>query len=247
MKLVSRLSLSMLLLAATAVPAAEEKKDIFSDPQNLTVLPDDIGSRELRDTMRGFALALGARCETCHVGEPGQDLSEFDFAADDKDTKLTARQMLKMVATINEDYIAKLDGERVRVECVRCHRGVLKPLLTGELLRPELDDGFDALEAKYRELREAYYGTHSYDFSEPVLVELASSVGVAGDLDSAEAILKLNLEYYPDGFQTHFTLGEVYARRGDKTAARRHLERAQAINPHPMIEQRLNQLDSPES
>ncbi len=240
---ISRLMLSTLLLAATGTAGAEDKKDIFADPQNLKVLPEDISPQDLRSTMRGFAMGLGARCETCHVGEPGQDLSEFDFASDEKDTKLTARQMLKMVATINEDFIANLEGERVRVTCVRCHRGALKPLLTGEVLHAELDNGVDALKAKYLELRESYYGTHSYDFSEPVLIDLARTVGLGGDLDSAEAILKLNLDYYPDGFQTHFTLGEVYVRKGDKSAARRHLERAQAINPHPMIEARLKRLD----
>lgn len=229
-----------MLLSAAAVHA--EKKDIFADPQNLKVLPADISPQALRATMRGIALGLGARCETCHVGEPGQDLSEFDFASDDKETKRTARKMLEMVATINDDYIATLDGERVRVDCVRCHRGVLQPLLTGEVLEQALADGFPAMKTKYLELRNDYYGTHSYDFSEGVLVELASRLGFRGELDSAEAILNLNLEYFPDGAQTHFVLGEVALRRDDKAGARRHWQRALELAPNEFLRQRLAEL-----
>lgn len=232
----------VLCLTLLSSAAACAEKNIFADPQNLKVLPEDISPERLRATMRGFALGLGARCETCHVGEPGQELSEFDFASDEKETKRTARKMIEMVATINSNYIAKLDGDRVEVDCVRCHRGALKPLLTGEVLEHALADGFPALRAKYLELREDYYGTHSYDFSEGVLVELASRVGFRGELDSAEAILSLNLEYFPDGAQTHFMLGEVALRRDDKAGARRHWERAMELAPNPFLKQRLAEL-----
>jgi len=46
--------------------------------------------------MRNFAGALGVRCHFCHVGQEGQPLGQFDFAKDEKRTKLTARQMMRM-------------------------------------------------------------------------------------------------------------------------------------------------------
>lgn len=38
------------------------------DPTNLQVLPKDIPKAQLVQTMRGFAMGLGVRCEHCHVG-----------------------------------------------------------------------------------------------------------------------------------------------------------------------------------
>src|SRR5690349_19998422 len=50
---------------------------------------------------RDFAGALGVRCQFCHVGEEGMPLELFDFANDEKRTKLVARQMMRMVQEIN--------------------------------------------------------------------------------------------------------------------------------------------------
>ena len=38
---------------------AQERVDIFADPENLKVLPEDISSDELSNTMPGFATVLG--------------------------------------------------------------------------------------------------------------------------------------------------------------------------------------------
>jgi len=97
---------------------------------NLQVLPKTITRAELVPIMRGFALNLGTRCEHCHVGE-GNDLSKFDFAADTKPAKATARQMMKMVAALNPQVAAINDPApegKPKITCFTCHRGALKPL-----------------------------------------------------------------------------------------------------------------------
>ena len=97
---------------------------------NLQVLPKTITRAELVPIMRGFALNLGTRCEHCHVGE-GNDLSKFDFAADTKPAKATARQMMKMVAALNPQVAAINDPApegKPKISCFTCHRGALKPL-----------------------------------------------------------------------------------------------------------------------
>ena len=98
---------------------------------NLQVLPKTITRAELVPIMRGFALNLGVRCEHCHVGE-GNDLSKFDFAADTRPAKATARKMLAMVTAINTQHLAGV-GEPAaagapKVTCFTCHRGTTKPL-----------------------------------------------------------------------------------------------------------------------
>lgn len=82
--------------------------------------------------MIGFTQALGVRCSTCHMGEESQPLTEYDFSADDKEIKLVAREMLKLVGTINES-IGNLDRGAnhnfVEVSCQTCHRGQSIPAL----------------------------------------------------------------------------------------------------------------------
>src|SRR5437763_15282823 len=82
--------------------------------------------------MRNFAGALGVRCQFCHVSKEGQPLSSFDFTKDEKRTKLTARQMMRMVEEVNR----RLDTlpqhaqmtSHVEVTCQTCHRGVSRPM-----------------------------------------------------------------------------------------------------------------------
>jgi len=99
---------------------------------NLQVLPKDIPPAQLVATMKSFAQGLGVRCEHCHVGE-GNDLTKFDFAADTKPTKATARKMISMVIALNGkvEEIVPVPADAPaspRVTCFTCHRGAQKPL-----------------------------------------------------------------------------------------------------------------------
>jgi len=82
--------------------------------------------------MKEFTQALGVRCEFCHVGE-GNDLTQFDFASDDKRQKRNARVMLKMMSDINFKYLPDIPEPRPAgtniVSCYTCHRGEKKPLI----------------------------------------------------------------------------------------------------------------------
>lgn len=106
-------------------------------PTNLKVLPKDMSRREVVQMMRSFTRSLGVRCNHCHVGE-GDDLSKYDFAADTKPEKETARKMIVMVMDINNRHLAGV-GEppaapapgqpaALKVTCYTCHRGETMPL-----------------------------------------------------------------------------------------------------------------------
>ena len=77
---------------------------------NLQYFPKKISRQELMGNMRGFSFSLGVRCQFCHAGKDGNKLEQMDFASDEKDTKKTARAMLRMVDAINQEYIAKMGG-----------------------------------------------------------------------------------------------------------------------------------------
>ena len=97
---------------------------------NLKVLPVNISHDDLIATMRGFTRALGTRCDHCHAaGPPDADGREqLDFPSDAKPEKETARTMIRMVLTLNGDYIHKIDptGQQT-VTCGTCHRGHVIP------------------------------------------------------------------------------------------------------------------------
>lgn len=135
---------------------------------NLKVLPKDISFPELMTNMKGFTQALGVRCEHCHVGEPGMPLSEFDFAADEKPTKLAARVMLKMLTDINETQLSKVPESvqtGLEVSCVTCHRGQQRPILIADAMTKSLEKGgVEEMLAHYDQLREQYYGSHILRF-----------------------------------------------------------------------------------
>ena len=118
----------VLVLAA----AAGVRAQLPQKYTNLQVLPKDIPPPQLVATMKSFAQGLGVRCEHCHVGE-GNDLSKFDFAADTKPAKATARKMIRMTAVLNAEVgtivppAADAAGA-ARMTCFTCHRGAAKPL-----------------------------------------------------------------------------------------------------------------------
>jgi tetratricopeptide (TPR) repeat protein len=168
-----------LLLAAAARAQVPDK---FT---NLQVLPKDISSKDLMWTMRGFCFSLGVRCEYCHAGK--------NFNSDDLKTKITARNMLRMVAAINRDYIPKENN--IKVDCVTCHHGLSRPRSIQDVVLEEMDksDVSSAI-ALYRKLRKETYGSARYDFSETSLNLLSETLVHGGKPKEAAAFMELNLE-----------------------------------------------------
>jgi tetratricopeptide (TPR) repeat protein len=231
-----RLLLTTLLLGLILSPAAHA--GIFDDPENLKVLDEDIGPRDLGATMRGFAMGLGVRCTNCHVGEEGQPLDTFDFASDEKEQKLIARQMLRMVAAINDDFLAEMDpaveGD-VGVTCVTCHRGQNRPLMLADHLDQALTEGgVEQAVARYGELRDSYYGSFTFDFSEWSLISYADALETRGEPDAAMAMLQLNVDHLPQAEWTLMSMASVLASRGDVEGAIEKLDELLVINPDNM-------------
>jgi len=217
---------SSLVFWITALVAGFPAEAIAQIPEeftNLKVLPEDIEQRQLVNAMRSFATGLGVRCEHCHVGEPGQPLSTFDFASDDKETKRKARQMIRMVKAINGQYLTELSERSdpaIEVQCATCHHGQSRPLtLQRALLDTHAEVGIEGTKQEYVELRDQYFGTWTYDFGEAQLVGVAQQLGTRGNHDDGLAILELNLEFFPQSAATVYTQGEMYLAQGDTVAA----------------------------
>jgi len=240
---VSRLSVVLLLICS--VPA---QAGLFDDPSNLEVLPKDISSGELRDTMRGFSQGTGSRCSACHVGEVEADLSTYDFTLDDKEKKLKAREMIKLVGSINKQIAAAFPHTSeppVQVTCATCHRGQAKPEMIEDILKQSVaEDGLEMGIEKYRQLRERYHGGYTFDFSERVLMRVAEDFGVRGDYDGALGFIDLNLEFFPQSSQTYVLRAQVLTETNDIDGARENYRKALEFEPDSAwIKQQLTALD----
>jgi tetratricopeptide (TPR) repeat protein len=183
---------TVMLLSLAALPAGAQVPDKFT---NLQYFPKTISRQDLLGNMRGFSFSLGVRCQFCHAGKDGNKL-DLDFASDEKDTKKTARAMLRMVDAINQEYIAKMGRTSpVRVECVTCHRQLTIPKTMNALLAETIDKkDIQAAIVLYRDLKKNDLGSGQYDFGETSLNILTESLLKQNKAKEAVAIMELNVE-----------------------------------------------------
>jgi photosynthetic reaction center cytochrome c subunit len=114
--------------AAAPTMAASGSKTAVQQFKNIQVLKD-IPADELIPTMQFVAASLGVECEFCHV--PGA------FEKDDKKGKQTARKMMAMMFTINQE---NFDGHG-EVTCYSCHRGNPSPVGMPPVMSAEVTAG----------------------------------------------------------------------------------------------------------
>lgn len=219
--------------AAAQTPAAPAPPPPLT---NLQVYPKDIPRPQLIATMQGFVQALGVQasggCGYCHVGTAPQ----FDFASDTNPKKIVARKMILMSRDITAklpEVTGKAAADVSGIRCATCHRGVAVPKLLPDLLtETATKSGGPAAIQQYRDLRTKYYGSQSYDFSEPALVAMATPLINANKADDAIALLQLNAEFYPKSSATYAALGQAYARKNDTANAIKSYEKAIELDPN---------------
>ena len=189
---------------------------------NTQVIPHNTPVIQVIGTMRNFAGDLGVRCQFCHVGEEGMPLDRFDFVKDEKNTKLIARQMMRMVQEINRrlDTLPGKTSQGLTVTCATCHRGVSIPMpLADVIASTAVAAGSDSAVRAYQALRTRFYGRSAYDFGEGSLNTAAFRLGRASKFDDALAVLKLNESLYPGSSGMYVFRGNILLMRGDTNAA----------------------------
>jgi hypothetical protein len=241
MKRLIAIGVSTFLFAAAAVsaqppaaPAAGQRAGGPPPMSNLQIFPKDAPRELVLGAMQRFTSSLGVQCNYCHVqeGRGGRN----DFASDEKQTKKTARELMKMsadLATRLPGIVGKPASETTRVGCATCHRGVAIPKQITEVMSDAAaSGGASAGIAKFKELREKYYGGQSYDFTEATMIAMAQAANTAKKTDDALAYLNANLEYYPKSARTYVTMALIKNGNGDKPGAIQALEKAVEIDPN---------------
>jgi tetratricopeptide (TPR) repeat protein len=234
-KIVERCSGVVLLTILFTLPCETQESWSWPEkPSNLQVLPKDWPGSKLTPVMIGFTRALGVRCSHCHKGEEGKPLSTYDFASDENPNKNRAREMLRMLGSIN-DHLKKLQpsgDQRVNMWCNTCHRGRPRPMTLNEELGEKYRmKGLQPALEEYADLKKKYYGRGAYDFGENGLNDFGYQV--LGNQDAAGAIrvFKLNAEAFPQSGNVWNSLAEAYMKAGDLKMAKKDYEKALKLNP----------------
>ena len=119
----SALSVFVLLGVAAVKPK-------FQQDRNLKVLPKDISDVKLDSIMQTYNIALGVKCNFCHV--PSIINKEvLDYASDKEPMKEEGRKMMRMTIDINKKNFHYNKEDRPEylhvVTCKTCHRGEAFP------------------------------------------------------------------------------------------------------------------------
>jgi hypothetical protein len=122
--------LSIFVAVAAAAPTdAQQPGSAGATRPKLEVL-QALPEAQLFPLMNLIGTSLGVRCDFCHV-QATPDLSKspsnvggWVWDRDDKKSKRTARDMMKMVVGLN----ASLFGGETKVTCFTCHRGSTQPV-----------------------------------------------------------------------------------------------------------------------
>lgn len=224
-------------LVVLAQRAGAQVPDKFT---NLQVLPMDISKGGLVMTMRGFATDLRVRCNHCHVGP--DDLEGMDFATDEKPTKRVAREMLRMVQSVNATLkgLPPREEPRQSASCFTCHRGAQRPpeALHHVLARIAEAQGVEAAVGRYRELRRDHGSDGQYDFSPMSLLTAVNRLVEAGRVDDGLALARYNVESHADVAQVHVQIGQILLRKGDRAGAAESFRKALKLDPTNAAAQR---------
>lgn len=102
--------------SAQQTPPAE--KTVEQVQKNIQVLKG-LPQTQLIPVMNFMSVSLGVNCTFCHVHKD----DKWDFPSDEKPEKATAREMIKMVLSINK---TNFKGA-TEVTCNTCHRGRKQP------------------------------------------------------------------------------------------------------------------------
>jgi tetratricopeptide (TPR) repeat protein len=236
---------SILALSLTAIAVQAQVPDKFT---NLQYFPKTISREELIGIMRGFSFSLNVRCQYCHAGKEGNSLENMNFASDEKETKRTARNMLRMVDAINQEYIAKLGRTTSnRVECVTCHHGLSIPRTMNAVLAETLEKkDIPTAIARYRDLRKQDYGGGQYDFGETPLNQLTESLLKQNKTKEAVAIMELNVEVNsPPSLWSYNLLAMAHMANKETEKAKADYQKILELNPQDAwAKKKLEELNS---
>lgn len=140
-----------------------------------------------------------------------------------------AGNLYELVVYARDDHFVTRNTEDRLRRTINWFRNPRINSITSPLRRTLRERGVEAAVAQYRELRKSV--PNKYDFAETELNALGYELMFTGRPKDAVEIFKLNVEMYPQGFNTYDSLGEAYLAVGERELAVRNYKRSLELNP----------------
>jgi dienelactone hydrolase len=140
-----------------------------------------------------------------------------------------AGNLYELVVYARDDHFVTRNHEDRLRRAIDWFRNPRANSINSPLRRTIRERGVEAAVAQYRELRRSQ--PDRYDFAELELNALGYELIFTGRPKDAVEIFKLNVEMYPQGFNTYDSLAEAYLAAGERELAIKNYRRSLELNP----------------
>ena len=168
---------------------------------------------------------LGAQGEPVAIIEHGGGINGFNTII------MRLPESKNLIVLLNNTGGTKLGEMSQKISAILFGKPYKAPLrdIAETLFNTVMEKDVQAAIKQYRELKATQ--KDAYDFSEPQLNTLGYQLLQMKRVKDAIEILKLNVEMYPQGFNTYDSLGEAYMVNGDKQLAIQNYKKSLELNP----------------
>jgi tetratricopeptide (TPR) repeat protein len=182
---------------------------------------------------------LGAQDEQVAIIEHGGGINGFN-------TLITRMPDSKnLIVLLNNTGGTKLAEMSQKIAGILFGKPYKAPIrdIAETLLNTVMEKDVQAAIKQYRDLKATQ--KDAYDFSEQQLNGLGYQLLRMKRVKDAIEILKLNVEMFPQGFNTYDSLGEAYMENGDKQLAIQNYKKSLELNPkNPSAVEALKKLEA---
>jgi tetratricopeptide (TPR) repeat protein len=168
---------------------------------------------------------LGAQDEQVEIIEHGGGINGFN-------TLITRMPESKnLIVLLNNTGGTKLGEMSQKIAGILFGKPYQAPArdIAETMFNTVMEKDVQAAITQYRELKATQ--KDAYDFSEGQLNSLGYRLMQMKRVKDAIEILKLNVEMFPQGFNTYDSLGEAYLQNGDKQLAIQNYKKSLELNP----------------
>jgi CubicO group peptidase (beta-lactamase class C family) len=168
---------------------------------------------------------LGAGDEQITIIEHGGGINGFNTIL------MRMPESKNLIVLLNNTGGTKLGEMSQKIAAILFGKPYKEPLrdIAEALFKTVMEKDVQAAITQYRELK----ATHkdAYDFTEPQLNGLGYQLMQMKRVKDAIEVFKLNVEMFPQAFNTYDSLGEAYMENGDKSLAIQNYKKSLELNP----------------
>ena len=121
------------------------------------------------------------------------------------------------------EWIALVNGEEMWEGCT------IQPSIANKLKEIIDEEGIDNIAETYNEIKREQ--PYKYNYAENQLNNLGYFYYSRNELNIAESIFRLNVEIFPDAYNTYDSYGEVLLAQGDQNKAIKNYKKSVELNP----------------